>query len=87
MHCAIPGTRGNINNLAVNSAKLRLRGNVLLRSSCKIAEKNEMWSLAVVSFFLIYICILLIGSHEYFQGTVVERWHYALTDGVCDVLE
>ncbi|KAL4527858.1 hypothetical protein Ndes2526B_g08479 [Nannochloris sp. 'desiccata'] len=46
-----------------------------------------MWSLAVVSFVLGYICILLIGSHEYFQGTVVERWHYALTDGVCDFLE
>ena len=46
-----------------------------------------MWSLAVLSFVLGYIVLLLIGSHDCFQGTIVERWHYALTDGLCDVLE
>ena len=46
-----------------------------------------MWSLAVLSFVLGYIALLLIGSLECFQGTFVERWQYALTDGLCDVLE
>jgi len=46
-----------------------------------------MFAIGLLSFTLGYLSLVLIGSHECFQGTIIERWHYALTDGVCDAIE
>ncbi len=45
-----------------------------------------MWEISVLSFLLGYVAIVIIGPHECFRGTAIERAHYALTDGMVDAV-
>lgn len=46
-----------------------------------------MYEIAILSFILGYVVVLLLGGMECAQGTWLERMHYALSDGMCDLLE
>jgi hypothetical protein len=46
-----------------------------------------MWAVAVLAFAVGYLLLALFGGHECLQGTMLERAHYALTDGICDCVE